>query len=261
MAEQWRRAPRVLQLTRDDVHIWRFGLDQSSHLLDRLSPLLSGDERQRARRLSFAQDSRRYILCRGLLRCILGRYLDTTPEEIVFSYSSLGKPEVQNTAGLQFNLTHSENLALIAVSRDRAIGIDLEHIQAVSAMQRVIKRICSPQEQAIFATLGKDEQLAAFYTCWTRKEAYLKATGEGFSRSPDQIEVTFTPGAPARIIRVRGDDDAAAAWSLRSLHPADGYIAAVAVAGTPAYTLSCWDAPLAYEESRGAARSHRHLIS
>lgn len=245
MAEHWAVAPRVQNITRDDVHIWRFSLDRPSQLLDRLIPLLSEDERQRSQRLCFAQDSRRYILCRGLLRCILGRYLNTAPQTLVFSYSSTGKPEVQNSAGLQFNLTHSENLALIGIARDRATGVDLEYVQPVAAMQRVIKRICSPQEQAIFATLSKDAQLAAFYTCWTRKEAYLKATGEGFGRPLDQVEVSFIPGSPAQLLRVHGISDAGERWSLHSLHPAPGYIAAIAVAGTPTYTLSCWDTPLA----------------
>jgi len=199
----------------------------------------------RARRFHFQRDSERFIVTRGLLRCILGRYLGIEPGRLRFVYNSYGKPALATASdegALCFNLSHSGGLALYAVARGRQVGIDLERIRAVPEIEQIAQRFFSSREYAAFRSLAAGLRQEAFYSCWTRKEAYIKARGQGLSLPLDQFDVSLVPGEPARLLDVRGDSQDGHHWLLRELEPGPGYVAALAVEGH-GWKLKCWHFP------------------
>jgi len=196
----------------------------------------------RAERFYFKRDRKHFIVGRGLLRTILGCYLGIAPNRLQFCYGPRGKPDLAETSGgskLCFNLSHSQGLALYGVTREREIGIDLEHIRSISQAEQIAERFFSVQENAVFRVLPPSKKQVAFLNCWTRKEAYLKAIGDGLARSLEQIEVSLAPGEPARLLSTEGDPQSAEHWTLQELMPAPGYVAALVVEGY-GWRLSCW---------------------
>lgn len=200
----------------------------------RLEQTLSDDERRRAGRYYFQSDCEHFIVARGVLRSILSSYLGVEAHELRFGYGAYGKPSLMlpsDAADLRFNLSHAGGLALYAVTRDRAIGIDLEYLRADMECMQIAARFFSPREHAMLCALPAAARLEAFFTCWTRKEAYIKARGEGMALPLDQFDVSLTPGEPAQLLGVRRDLDDPGLWSLQGFSPRPGYIAAVAVEG------------------------------
>lgn len=237
----WNIPPADLVLSSHDVHVWRASLEQSATQVQQLAQILSEDERVRAERFYFERDRKHFTVARGVLRTILGRYLNIEPKQLKFSYGFRGKPALDNTQAdsrLQFNLSHSHGLALYAVTRDRQIGIDLEQIRPTSDLEKLAKRFFSSREHAEICSLAPNQKQEAFFNAWTRKEAYLKATGEGLAQL-EQIEVSLVPGEPAALLNIQQDSQAAARWSLQSLIPATGYVAALAAEGHD-WHLTCW---------------------
>jgi 4'-phosphopantetheinyl transferase len=241
-SSSWLPAPAGLALPRDEMHIWRASLDLPRQQVQALLQTLAPDEVERAQRFRFAEDSDRFIVARGLLRAILGRYLHVPPEELRFCSGSCGKPALAiqfEGSGIQFNLSYSHSLALYAVTRDRRVGIDLEYVRPIPDARQIVERFFSPKERSILSALPPDEQLETFFRCWTGKEAYLKATGEGLSFPLDQVDVALAPGEAQMQLAVSGDPSEAAHWSLTELCPGPGYAAALAVEGH-SWQLSCW---------------------
>jgi 4'-phosphopantetheinyl transferase len=239
----WGPPPADLRLSWDDIHVWRASLDQPAVPLEQLERTLSGDERERSARFYFERDRQRYIVGRGTLRIILSRYLAIEPGQLQFRYGTHGKPALALATGgerLRFNLSHSQDLALYAVGCDREVGVDLEYARRVSDIEQIAERFFSPREYAAFQTLSTDQRFQAFFDCWTRKEAYIKAIGDGFSIPLDQFDVSLAPGEPARLMSIGGDPLKASGWSLRELLPAPGFVAALAVEGQ-GLRLNCWD--------------------
>jgi 4'-phosphopantetheinyl transferase len=231
-----------LALLSDDVHVWCAFLDQPAARAQQLAQTLSADERMRAERFYFERDRKRFIVGRGLLRTILGCYLGIAPNRLQFCYGPRGKPDLAEICGgrkLCFNLSHSQGLALYGITRDRKIGIDLEHIRPISKTEQIAERFFSVRENAVFRALPPSKKQVAFLNCWTRKEAYLKAIGEGLVRSLEQIEVSLAPGEPARLLSIEGDLQSAERWILQELTPALGYVAALVVEGY-GWRLKCW---------------------
>jgi len=178
-----------------------------------------------------------------VLRQILGAYLSLAPAHLRFDLSARGKPELapgSNPLHLRFNLSHTHGLALVAVTRRREVGVDVEWSRPVAEATQIAERFFSPQESARLRALPAEQRPAAFFNCWTRREAYLKATGEGIAESPDRIEVTCAPREPARLLGVRGDPQAAVRWQLQELSPGPSYVAALAVKGRGLKVL-LWD--------------------
>lgn len=228
----WEQPPEPLVLTTNDVHVWKASLERSPSELDGLRQILAPDEQKRADRFRFEKHRDRYIVGRGVLRTILGRYLDRDPSGLRFQYTRYGKPMLPaETEILSFNLSHSHDLALYAVTQGREIGIDLEFIRKNINLLGIAKRFFSPQEYSQLQALPKSSQLQAFFECWTRKEAFIKAKGEGFSLPLHRFDVSITPGKPAALLRTEWNPAEAALWSLKSLNPAPGYAAALAVEG------------------------------
>jgi 4'-phosphopantetheinyl transferase len=237
----WNQAPRNPALSQDEVHIWRAALDRSEGEVQELWRLLAPDEQERAARFHFARDRERFVAGRGILRAILARYLDADPAGLAFRYGAYGKPALAIEDGdtPQFNLAHSQGLAVYALARGRAIGVDIERVRALADAEQIAERFFSLTEQAALRAVPTGQRLEAFFACWTRKEAFLKATGDGLARPLDQFDVALAPEEPARLLHVVGEPEAPARWRLEALAPALGYVAAVAATGHD-WRLACW---------------------
>jgi 4'-phosphopantetheinyl transferase len=209
--------------------------------VNQLLGTLAPDEIERAGRFRFERDRRRFIVGRGVLRAILGRYLAVEPRLISFLYGKRGKPRLADEfdiPALQFNLAHSGELALYAFGLGRRIGIDVEYVRPLSDAEEISARFFSSRENDALRALPQDQRLAAFYRCWTRKEAYLKAIGDGLARPLDQFTVSLSPGETAKLFEI-SDPNESARWSFRALVPKAGYMAAVVTEGVD-WCLECW---------------------
>lgn len=229
----WHSPPINLVLSKDVVHIWRADLNLPELQIQSLAKTLSPDENNRAFRFYFERDRKHFIAGRGILRSILGRYLNLEPAQLQFSYSSRGKPALANLGigeTLSFNLSHSHESALYAIAYTPLVGIDLEHIRPMDKVEQLVKRFFSAREYAVICSLPADQKQEAFFRAWTCKEAYLKAIGDGLP-GLDGVEVSLTPGEPAALLSIQGDEEAASHWSVYQLIPAPGYMAALAVEG------------------------------
>jgi len=209
------------------VHVWKIALDQPP---EEFRAVLSTDERERASRFRVERGADRYTVARGALRIIVGRYTGTPPEALVFQYNGFGKPELADS-NVCFNLSHSHDIALVAVARGRAVGVDVERIREQVMSERIAERFFAPAEARAIAALSHHQQARAFFICWTRKEAWIKARGEGLSIPLNSFEVTVAPGEPARLVATRPDEEEAARWTLRELDCGPEFAAALAVAG------------------------------
>ena len=217
-----------------DVHLWRVSLDQPPAIVERFSQLLAVDERARAARFHFERDRHHFIVARGCLRTILARYLEIAPLKIQFTYTPYGKPELSTSPSqaqsLNFNLAHSGGFALYGFTHVGEIGVDLEHVRPEFAGDDIARRFFSSDEVARLSELHANVRHEAFFNCWTRKEAFIKAKGIGLSLPLDQFDVTMAPGEPATLLRTRWDENEAGRWSLKAIDVGPGYVAAVAVA-------------------------------
>jgi len=212
-----------------EVHVWRASLERPARVVELMYSTLSTDERARADRFHFARDRSRFVIGRALLRRLLGCYTGATPEALEFEYGEFDKPSLLR--GPRFNLSHSGTIALYAVSREGEIGIDVELDRDVSR-DRVAERFFSPGEVKALRALPAELQPRAFLSCWTRKEAFLKARGDGLSLALDSFDVTLTPDAPAALLRTAWCSEEPRRWQIQDLSdPQAGYIAAVALRG------------------------------
>jgi 4'-phosphopantetheinyl transferase len=238
----WLPSPEGFSLKGDEVHVWRAYLDQEASFIKALSDVLTPDELERARRFHFQKDRDHFIVARGALRHILSRYLKTAPDRIRFSYNQYGKPALSEEGSdgwLSFNISHSHALALYGVTRGRNIGLDVEWMREDFASQEIAASFFSPREVASLRALPAEQQTLAFFNCWTRKEAYIKARGEGLSCPLDKFTVSLAPGEAASLLSAEGGPQETSRWSLVELSPGAGYVAALAVEGK-ASPLHCW---------------------
>ena len=220
-----------LQLQSNEVHIWLADLDQ--HSADSLKSLLAEDEIVRAERFHFEKDRRHYTVARAWLRKLLAAYLGTTARELRFNYAEKGKPSLEGAENslLNFNLAHSHGKGIYAFSRGRELGIDLEFLREDFGGEEIAERFFSPGEIAALRSVPADLTKQAFFNCWTRKEAYIKARGEGLSMPLDVFDVSLAPGEPAALLRNHKEPAEVGRWSMQSLSVADGYVAALVVEG------------------------------
>ncbi|MDT5062756.1 MAG: 4-phosphopantetheinyl transferase [Acidobacteriota bacterium] len=242
---RWAAPPEQLTLLDDEVHVWRASLPRTTTKppqLQSLYTLLSPDEVSRAERFHFERDRASFIVARGMLRTILAVYLKLHPAQLQFRYNAYGKPALDGdeaSSGLRFNLAHSHELALYAVTRNREIGIDVEYIRADFAGDEIAERFFSSTEIATLRKLSLEQRTEAFFNCWTRKEAYIKARGEGLSFPLDRFDVSLIPGEEPLTLNVHQASSETARWTLQSLMPEDGYVAAMAVEGD-GWNLRYW---------------------
>jgi 4'-phosphopantetheinyl transferase len=225
----WSPPPESLLLQIGEVHVWRIELEQPGDLLEKFRSTLEPDELQRASRFYFEKHRSSFVVARGFLRYVLSRYLESKPERLRFSYGDFGKPALDSS--LHFNMSHSHGVALLAVTEDRQIGVDVEHIRADFATEDIARRFFSHVEVESFNRLSTEEQVAAFFRCWTRKEAFIKATGRGLSQPLDAFDVTLAPGVAAALLRV--DEDDVSRWSMSDIDVGEHYAGALVVEGRP----------------------------
>jgi 4'-phosphopantetheinyl transferase len=220
----WSLPPADLALSTGELHIWRAPLDVAEDSVRGFAAHLSADEITRAEKFVFARDREHFIVARGILRMLLGRYLHKPPAGIVLCKGSRGKPYLRAETGeppLQFNLSHSHGLALYVFAMQQEVGIDLEKLRPDFAGTEVAERFFSANEQEELRALPPELRTEGFFLCWTRKEAYLKARGDGLRIPLESFDVTLTPHLPAEL---RSTDSAR--WTLRSFTPAPDYVAA-----------------------------------
>ena len=268
---EWPDGPYHVSARHDEVHVWRFSLLCAGTETDRLQSLLTADERDRAHRFRYERHRSAYIACRAGLRILLGRYLDRTTNPQARSSSprlpngetpelcpaplsrhgyysgtlhvnAFGKPFLppeHSDQDLRFNVSHSGGVALIAIAQGREVGVDIEAIRSGADHLAISERFFSERERSALRTLSSTRQRDAFFACWTRKEAYIKARGKGLSIPLDQFDVSLEPDAPARLLASRDDPAQEARWSMVALDPGPGFAAALVVEGHD-WRPRCW---------------------
>jgi len=218
----------------EEVHVWRRQLFLSDEHLRTLGLLLCDAERERAARYRFPRDRRRFTVARATLRILLGRYLGIEPQQVSLTYLESGKPALNREAGclgLEFNVSHSHELAIYAFARERPVGIDVEYLCCSVDCQLLAERFYSAREVKALRRVPPSARQRAFLNAWTRKEAYIKATGDGLRFPLDQFEVSLVPGEPARLLRVDGSPEEVARWWMTELDVGKDYVAALVVEG------------------------------
>ena len=225
---EWHLSPRQLELGADEIHVWRANLEIAEDVLLHFDETLSGDEKARAKRLFFQRDRNRFIAARGILRELLGRYVDRAPAHLEFDYGPQGKPALRTEAAqrsINFNVSHSHGIAMFGFATRRHLGVDVERVRTFAG-EKIAERYFSAQEVAELRRLPPALRDEGFFLGWTRKEAYIKATGEGLQIPLKSFHVSLTPGEPEQIHTSDGVD-----WTLRSLRPDPQYVGAVAGEG------------------------------
>ena len=222
----WDLAGGFPPLENNRVQVWRIRLDQEESATKRLRALLSIEEVARADRFYFPHLQAYYTTARGVLRILLGRLSGRDAAELKFAYAHHGKPYLPDS-DLQFNVSHSGSLALIAIARDRQVGVDIERVRDLPDGEAVARRFFAPAEVFEYLSVPENRRAEAFYNGWTRKEAFIKAVGDGLSYPLHRFTVRLGPGAPARLLSIETDPEAADRWKLVALSPGEGYTGAL----------------------------------
>jgi 4'-phosphopantetheinyl transferase len=236
--------PGSFRLDPDEVHSWCASLDVSPETSARLYATLTPDERQRSARFQIGRDRQRFIVARGVLRDLLGRYLEIDPGQVRFVYNAFGKPDLSSEFGsrLAFNLAHSAGLALIAIAAAPSVGVDVEYIRAESDYADIARHFFSTAENTDLMAVPSDRYAETFFSCWTKKEAYLKACGKGLTLPLNSFSVPLTADSVNTCVNLyAAADDIAPSkrWSLYTLRPAPGYAGALAIEGS-GWRLGQW---------------------
>jgi 4'-phosphopantetheinyl transferase len=238
----WSLPPQHLTLSANEVHTWKAPLIAAEDEYSALQQVLSTDERERAGRFYFEKDRRRWTIAHGILRILLARYLNTDTHTLQFVTNEYGKPTLAPAlarTGLQFNLSHSAELALYAFTYQRQIGVDVEYMRLDMEWETLARSHFSSSEYAALQALPATLQAKAFFLCWSRKESYIKAKAKGLSIPLDQFDVSLAPDEPAALLGSREEAQATTRWSLRALEPDNGYAGALTVEGFD-WNLYCW---------------------
>lgn len=236
MNTDWHPAPSTVELQPNVAHVWRIQLDDPEPDVAHYRALLDAEESARANRFRFDRDRNRFIVGRGVLRTLVSRYAGMSAQDVRFVFSPQGKPGLDRNAEagqVEFNVSHSGSLILIGFTADYAIGVDVERIERRVAEDQIAERFFSPDEVARLRALPEQDRHAAFFDCWSRKEAFIKAHGHGMSLALDSFSVAFGPGETARLIRF-DLEPGPEPWSLAAPDVGEGYAGAVCVAAAGA---------------------------
>ena len=219
--------PWQITLADPAIEVWLAPLDIPDHHLQQCVELLSPDEKTRAERMYFERDRRRSAVARAILRILLARHVGLTPAELKFNLGPHGKPYIAAAPGpLHFNVSHSAERAIYAISRDCELGVDIEYTARTITHEGIAERFFSARENTELQCLAPVDRKRAFFACWTRKEAVVKATGDGLRVPLGQIEVTASPDDLPRLISIPGGRTAD--WTLHTVHAGSDYVATVA---------------------------------
>lgn len=227
---KWAQPVSDLKLETHHVDIWRIALDLELDSVKRFESTLSADEVERAAKFQFPKDRDRYVIAHGFLRDVLSRYLKDESSHFKFSVNSFGRPSLKGH-DLEFNLTHSADFALVAVTTNHKIGVDVERIRSGISAHVIARQYFSKAEVAELEMVPLELRERAFFVGWTRKEAYIKAQGMGLSLGLDSFDVSITPDQPAILRATRPNPEEAIRWTLLSFPVDSRYEAAVAVDG------------------------------
>lgn len=247
----WRAGPAP-EIKAGDVHIWLADLNLSATFVRQLGTILSDDEHERARRFHFERDRRRFVAARGTLRLVLAHYLKLPPERIQFFYEAAGKPYLRCSGSepkVQFNVSHSQDTALIGICLDHRIGIDIEFKNPDRATLEVARLFFAPEEISALADLPAKARCDAFFAIWTMKEAYIKGRGEGVSLGLETFAVTIDRDKPPSLLRSSHGKDEGRRWRFWTIDAGSAYAAALAVEGARQRRLSFWRATF-HEQGR-----------
>lgn len=240
--QKWEISPTYLRLSENEIHVWRASLQVELSVFHALYQMLSEEEVKRAERFHFERDRRRFIVAHGILRSLLGRYLHTNPGTLKFDYNAYGKPSLRfplSESKFHFNISHSHEVVLCAFTRNRQIGVDVEYMRSEIDYEQLAKHSFSFKEQAAFSALPNAQRHLAFYQCWTRKEAYIKARGRGLSLPLDLFDVSLVPDEPAVLLSSREDPQEVTRWSFQNLPCYPDYAGAFVVEGS-GWHVKCW---------------------
>jgi 4'-phosphopantetheinyl transferase len=227
----WSSPPNSLGLSESEVHVWTASLECVPELARQLESSLSDDEIVRAGRFRFDRDRKFFIAARGILRALAGAYLRRAPSDLQFQYGAEGKPSIvlnNSDEQIRFNLSQTQGRALYAFARGRDLGIDLEAIHWNVAMETIAERFFTRRETAALRALPTELQAEGFFNCWTRKEAYIKARGQGLQIPLDSFDVELRPGEPVQFVQ-----GVESHWNLFAFSPAPNYVAALVFDGAP----------------------------
>lgn len=222
----------------DRVQLWRVRLNQDQTLTERVIGLLSAEEIARANRFHFPHLRTHYISARSALRLLLSELTGIPNYKLRFAYTQHEKPYLPNS-DLKFNLSHANQVALLAFAPGREVGVDVEYVRDSIDTEQIARRFFAPAEVADFLSVPGAGRQQAFYNGWTRKEAYIKAIGNGLTYPLDSFRVSLIPGEPARLIEVATDPDEAARWKMTAVYPGEGYTGALIAEGQD-WTLETW---------------------
>jgi 4'-phosphopantetheinyl transferase len=225
-------------LPASELHVWQADLIEAAARYDHFHSLLSPEERQRSARFLSAEHSRRFIAAHGILRDVLSRYTGLAAAALSFETNAHGKPALPQETGIAFNLSHSGNRLLIGVSAGAATGVDIEQVRERTSLLKIAQRFFSASECEALQAFPEEQRLAAFYRCWTRKEAYIKAKGKGLAIPLAAFEVSL--GSTPALLRTLNEADDAAGWTLWNIDAGPDYAAAAMVAGSAGLTLRCF---------------------
>jgi 4'-phosphopantetheinyl transferase len=232
----WRTAARAPALPDGAVHVWRLHVRDGAGDLNSLRRLLSAEEVNRAARFAFERDRCRFITVHGVLRRILAGYTGSSPESLCFASNSFGKPHLLDRGAaaprVNFNLSDAGDLALYAIARGAEVGVDVEKVRPIEHLE-IAERFFSSREAEALSGLPPDRQLPAFYTCWTRKEAYIKGRGAGLRIPLGEFSVPLSADLEAGKVHSAAGEPECAKWRLYGLDPGEGYVAALAVNRRP----------------------------
>ena len=225
----------VTALRQNEVHVWIAFLDRRQSELSFFQSILAQDEISRADRFHFQKDRERFVAGRGILRMILSSYVGVAPGEILFTYGNHGKPWLSRQdgrAGVQFNLAHSDGTAIYAITLNGAVGVDIESIKYQIPFKDIAEHFFSAAEQTALRGLPQEMQRIAFYKCWTRKEAFIKALGDGLTCPLADFDVSLVPGQPARLLNVGWAPEEASRWCIKDIDAVPGFSAAMVFSGS-----------------------------
>jgi len=229
-----RTAAELTPLSHGEIHVWSSSLDCGTRSVDVWEESLSSDEKERAGRFRFARDRAEFVTARAILRFLIGAYLQIEPAKVQFAYTSFGKPRLHPTFGeqaLRFNLSHSHGQAVFGFANERELGVDLERIPPDWTDLQIAQQCFSRHENEQLRNLSARQQKQAFFRCWTRKEAYIKARGDGLSFGLDQFDVSLLPGEPAALLNVRADPSELDRWSMKEVPVGPDYASALVALG------------------------------
>lgn len=241
---QWQSSSGPAALSESEVHVWRLSLDQGRRLIRRFEEVLSSEEKRRAEGSFLEMEKASFRLCRGFLRVLLGRFGGMAPEAIRFVKGKRGKLHLDASfrrTGIEFNLSHSGDVALVALSRERRLGVDVEQTRPSVALDEIRQRLFSPVEQEEIGALPEAARIDGFFACWTRKEAAIKALGGSIAELAAEVVVTAHPREPAQLRRMPSTESSADLWQLQDLPVGEGYAAALCYEGRSAEVF-LWDA-------------------